>query len=383
MAGHIKKRSLGSWTVVVDLGVEPQSGKRRQLWRTCKGTKREAQQLLTHLLHQRDTGIEVPPGKLATGDYLELWLRDYAKPNVAPKTFGGYSDIVRGHLMPQLGAIPLSRLRPQHIQSYLGRAAESGRLDGKGALSGRSVLHHHRVLHAALGQAVRWQLLSVNPADAVAPPRPQQAELRVLLLEEVTCLLGAADRTRFGSLVRFALLTGLRKSELCGVRWRDVDFEGEVVRVQQTCQWLTGRGFEFRPPKTPRSRRSVALSPETVKLLKSLRRAQLEERLKVGAAYADLDLVFANSVGAPIDPSNFRRAWLAITGEAELVGLRFHDLRHACATFMLQQGTNVKVVSERLGHSGVGITLSTYAHVLPGIQAEAAARLDRVVESAG
>ena len=382
MAGHITKRSPGSWTVVLDLGAD-QNGKRRQLWRACRGTKKDAQRLLTRLLHQRDNGIEVPPGRLATGDYLELWLRDYAKPSVAPKTYRGYADIVRRHLAPALGAVPLSRLRPQHIQAYFGKATESGRLDGKGGLSAQSVLHHHRILHAAFRQAIKWQLLSVNPAAAVEPPRPKQKELRVLHLDEVTRLLDAADKTRYGPLIRFALLTGMRKGEICGVRWRDLDLDAEVVRVQQTCQWLAGRGFEFHPPKTPRSRRAVALSPASVKLLRRARTVQLEERLKVGAAYADYDLIFATMIGTPLDPSNFRQAWLGIIKEADLAGLRFHDLRHACASFMLQQGANVKVVSERLGHSGVGITLSTYAHVLPGIQAEAAARLDSVLQGVG
>ena len=382
MARHITKRSRNSWTVVVDLGADHR-GKRRQLWRTCKGTKKDAERLLTQLLHQRDNGIDLLPGKISTGDYLEIWLRDYAKEAVAPKTYRGYQDTVRRHLTPTIGAIPLSRLRPQHIQAYLTRATDSGRLDGKGGLSPQSVLHLYRVLHTALGQAIRWQLLSVNPADGVEPPHPQLPELRVLLLEEVGRLLAAADKTRYGPMIRFALLTGMRKGEVCGVRWRDIDLDEAVVRVQQTCQWLSGQGFEFRPPKTPRSRRTIALSPASVVLLRQVRSAQLPERLKVGAAYGDYDLAFATMLGKPIDPSNFRQAWLKIVEEADLVGLRFHGLRHACATFMLQQGTNVKVVSERLGHSGVGITLSVYAHVLPGIQAEAAARLDSVIEDVG
>ena len=383
MQGHLRKRSKDSWTVVVELGRDAVSGQRRQLWRTVKGTKRDAEALLVQLLSQRDSGVDVLPGKLTLGDYLERWLADYVEPNLAPKTVRSYTDIVRRHLTPALGSIPLSKLRPQHLQTYYARALRQGRLDGKGALSPNSVLHHHRALRAALRQAVKLQVIVQNPCDAVQPPRLERVEMKALSPQEARQLLTAADNTSYGPLIRTALMTGLRQGELLGLRWSDLDLDAGVLRVQQTVQWLPRQGFVFRPPKTAKGRRSLPLSPETVQTLRQARLGQVQERLQLGPSYQDFDLVFATVTGAPIDPSNLRKAWLSIVETADIEYLSFHGLRHSHASLLMQQGVNPKVVSERLGHSGIGITLETYSHILPGIQEEAVARLDDLLKGAG
>ena len=379
MQGHIRKRGKDSWAAVIDLGRDPVTGKRRQLWRSVKGPKREAEALLVQLLHQRDTGIDVPPGKITVWEFLERWLEDYAVVNTAPKTYRTTKDIVRRHLVPSFGSIPLTKLRPQHIQEHYSRALREGRLDGNGGLSARSVLRQHQVLHTALRHAVKWQLLARNPADAVQPPRRRRQEVRPLTLDELHRLLASADQTPFGTLIYVAVQTGLRQGELLGLRWQDVDLDAGVLHVQRVAQWLSTRGTVFREPKTPKSRRAVALSPTTVRRLRQHRQNQLGERLALGPDYADHDLVFATSLGTPINPSNLRRTWLQIQRAARIEGLRFHDLRHTCATLMLQQGTHPKIVSERLGHASIAITLDIYSHVLPGIQAQAAAQLDQLL----
>ena len=379
MQGHITKRGANSYTVIINLGRDPLTGKRRQLWRSIKGTKKDAEALRIQLLHQRDSGVDAPPGKLTVSQYLERWLTDYAEPNLAPKTLRTSIDTVRRHLIPAFGSLPLSKLRPQHIQAHYAQALREGRLDGKGGLSPRSVQRQHQVLHVALRHAVQWQILPLNPADALQPPRGPSAEIRPLGLDEIQRLLTAADDTPYGTLVHLALMTGLRSGELLGLRWADTDLETGAIHVQQVCQWLPRQGFTFRPPKTPKSRRAVALSPDTVDRLRGHRQRQLEARLALGPDYAAHDLVLATPLGTPIDPSNLRRAWKAILRTAGIDHLRFHDLRHAHASLMLQQGTHPKIVSERLGHSGVGITLNLYSHVVPGLQEEAAAGLDRLV----
>jgi len=179
-----------------------------------------------------------------------------------------------------------------------------------------------------------------------------------------------------------AVATGLRLGELTGLRWRDIDLANGVLSVRQTCQWLSREGFLYRQPKSHRSARPVALSPSTADRLRRHRRAQLEERLSVGPAYLDSDLVFADPVGGPCHPSTLRKAWLGITARAGVSGLRFHDLRHAHASLLLRQGVHPKIFSERLGHSTVGITLDVYSHVIPNLQAEAAKDFDRVLGKA-
>jgi len=383
MQGHIRRRGKESWTVVVDLGRDPVTGKRKQLWRSVKGAKREAEALLVQLLHQRDTGIDAPPGKITLGQFLERWLEDYARPNVSPKTLLQYGDFVRRNLVPALGSIPLAKLRPQHIQAHYSRALLEGRADGKGGLSPKTVLHIHRLLREALYHAVKWQILARNPADSVKPPRPQRYEPPVLSPGEVRRLLAAADRTRYGALVHTATMTGLRRGELLGLRWQDVNLDEGVLHVRQAAQWLPSEGWVFRQPKTHRSRRPVALAPATVRVLRDHRRRQIEERLALGPAYRDRDLVFCTRSGSPIDPSGLRSAWGRIVRAAELPHLRFHDLRHIHATLMLLGGVHPKVVAERLGHADVGITLDTYSHVLPNLQAQAAAGLEKLLAVGG
>lgn len=382
MQGHIRKRAKASWTVVLDLGRDPATGRRRRLWRSIKGTKRDAEALLVQLLHQRDSGVDQPPGKVTVADYLRRWLEDYARPNTAPKTFRTYTDIVNRHLIPALGAIPLAKLRPGHIQAFYSQALQHGRLNGlRPGLSPRTVLRFHQILHVALRHAIKWQLLARNPADAVEPPRTPRSEMRILLPAEIRAIIDTADGTPYGCLVHLAVTTGMRMGELLGLHWRDVDPDAGVLHVHQALQWLPGQGFAFREPKTQGSRRQIALTPASVQRLREHRQAQLEHRMMLGPGHSDQDLVFSTALGTPIEPSNLRRTWLRIVKEAGLGQLRFHDLRHAHATLMLQQGVHPKIVSERLGHSGVGITLNTYSHVLPGLQEQAAAQFDQALAS--
>lgn len=182
MQGHIRKRGRASWTVVADLGRDPVTSKRKQLWRSVKGTRREAEALLVHLLHQRDTGIDAPSGRLTVADYLQQWLSTYSQPNLAPKTHIRYEQLIRIHIVPVLGNIPLSKLRPLHIPEVYKQVREKG-------LSARTALHCHRVLKEALQHALRWQLITRNPAEAVDPPTPERHQVPALHPEEVKRLL--------------------------------------------------------------------------------------------------------------------------------------------------------------------------------------------------
>jgi integrase len=200
--------------------------------------------------------------------------------------------------------------------------------------------------------------------------------------EQVRVLLSTVANSPYGAIIHTAAMTGLRRGELQGLRWQDVDLDAEIIHVRQAAQWLPHEGWSFRQPKTHRSRRPVALAPTTVKVLRERRRRQLEERLALGPAYRDHGLVFATPLGLPIDPSNLRRHWIRLVRSAGVPYLRFHDLRHIHATLMLLGGVHPKVVAERLGHSQVGITLDTYSHVLPHLQGQAADGLERLLFAA-
>lgn len=381
MAGSIRRRGKGSWEVTVDLGRDPSTGRRRRRFVNVRGTKKEAERVLAEALHQRDTGIDIHPGKITVAEYLRRWLQDYAAHNVAPSTLARYTGIVEHHLITTIGSVRLRDLRPAHIQAAYGRfLAAGGRRDGSAkGLSPRTVLHHHRLLHEALSYAVQWQLLASNPADAVAPPRPTATEMRALDSEEAERLLDVARETVLYPFVHVALRTGARLGELLALRWSDIDLDAATVQIARTVKRISGQGLVFGTPKTHRSRRSVALSADTVAVLRKHRRSQVEHRLSVGPGYENQGLVFASPTGQPLDDSNLRRAFQRLVKEAGLAPLRVHDLRHTAATLMLRASVHPKIVSEMLGHANVGITLDTYSHVTPTMQREAAEAMDAIL----
>lgn len=381
MAGYIRRRGRETWELTVDLGKDPATGRRRRRFINVRGSKRDAERTLAEAVHERDTGVDINPGKLTVGHYLRRWLGDYATHNVGPSTLERYRSIIEHHLIPALGGLRLRDLRPAHIQAAYSRGlAAGGRVDGAaGGLAPHTVLKHHRLLREALSHAVRWQLITRNPADAVTAPRPTRAEMRVLDSEEAARLLESAARSPYHTLIYVALATGARLGELLALRWQDLDLDGATLRIVRSARRFPGRGVLFQETKTHRSRRPVALSADTVAIIRDHRRAQAEHRLSLGPAYTDNGLVFPGPTGQPLDDSNLRRAFAAIVADAGLPRLRFHDLRHTAATLMLRAGVHPKVVSERLGHASVSLTLDTYSHVLPDLQRDAAEVMDAVL----
>ena len=377
MRGHITKRSKNSWSIVLDQGRDPTTGKRRQQWISVKGTKKDAERRLTELLGQVDTGRYVKPTKTTVAEFLRQWLRDYVATNVRPRTAEGYQMVVEHHLIPSLGNVALAQLQPSHLQEHYAKALKEGRIDGKeGGLSARSVLHHHRILSEALSHAVRWGLVGRNVAQAVNPPRPEHREMQTLDNDGVRNLLEAARNTVYYPLLHLAIYTGLRRSEILGLRWKDVDLDMATLSVVQVLHHLRDGRTVFQEPKTAKGRRMVALSPMAVLALRGHRERQEAERLLLGIPLASEASVFSHPDGSPFLPDSVTHAFAKIARRAGLQGIRLHDLRHTHASLMLRQGVHPKIVSERLGHSTISITLDTYSHVLPGLQEAAAQRFD-------
>jgi integrase len=380
MQGHIYRRSRHSWGIVADLPRDA-NGKRRQKTLTVRGTKKNAEARLAEMLHELNIGTFVEPAKMSVAEYLTRWLAEYAAQNVSRKTYERYDEIVRLHLSPALGTHRLTGLKPLHIQEHYGAALRGGRRDGKGGLSAQTVLHHHRVLREALQQAVRWQLVARNPADAVEPPRSARREMHVLDEEQTAKLLESAKGSRLFIVIFLAVVTGLRRGEILALRWEDVDLERALLQVRRTLEQARG-GLRFKEPKTEKGRRLVALGPETVETLRRHRREQIKERLALGQEYKNSDLVCARIHGTPLDPAEVTAGFARLIRSMDLPRVRLHDLRHGHATHLLRLGIHPKVVSERLGHSGVAITLNTYSHILPGMQEDAAIRLDHALKKA-
>jgi len=380
MKGHIRQRSKGSWSVVLYLGRDAR-GKPVQRWHTVHGTKQDAEREQARLVHELDTGSYVEPSRVTVAEHLERWLEDSARLRVQPKTYERYSEIVRQHLIPALGHHRLDKLRPMHIASYYSDALASGRKDGKGGLSARTVLHHHRVLHTALRQAVRWQCVARNVADAVEPPRPARSQPRVLDEAGTAQLVQAASGTPYAMPVMLALATGLRRGELLALRWENVDFEAGTLRVVETLE-QTKQGVRPKEPKTGKSRRTVAIGPTVIEELRRHRAEQIAARLRLGPAFNDHALAFPKEDGNFWPPDSFTIAFRAFARSVGFERLSFHSLRHTHATHLLRHNTHPKIVSERLGHSTIGITLDTYSHVVPGMQDEAARKADETLRAA-
>jgi integrase len=382
MKGSIRQRSKGSWEVCIDIGRDPATGKRLRHFESIQGTKKDAQRRLHELLHTLEQGAYVRPSRLTVAQFLEEWLRDYARPNTAPRTCERYEEIVRVHLIPALGSFPLLALQPHHIQKYYTQALESGRRDGKGGLSARTVHHHHRVLFEALRYGVKHEILVRNVTEAVDPPRPKNKKLAVLGAREVQLILDTVKDTPYYVIFFTKAYTGVRRSELCGLRWCDIDLEKSTISVVQTLHQLRGGEYIFRETKSKCGRRQIALSPSLAILLWEYRLKQEHAQRLLGKTLAHTDLVFSHPNGKPIRPNSITRAFQTIARSVGLEGARLHDLRHAHATILLQQGVHPKIVQERLGHSTVATTLDIYSHVLPGLQEAAAQRFDEGLQNA-
>lgn len=380
MKGSISQRSPGTWSIRFDMGVGP-DGIRKQKRVTFRGTKREAEREMTRMLNELNTGSFVEPTKVTVKSFLESWLADYAKMSVVPKTYERYSEIIRLHLIPALGHVQLTKLQPLHLQSYYTEALASGRRDGKGGLSPQTVLHYHRLLRCALGQAVKWQLVGRNVADAVTPPRPANREMPILDEDGTRHLLTKAEGTRLHLPVLLAVTTGLRLGEILGLRWEDLNLDAGLLTVRQSLE-QTKEGIRFKQPKTHRSTRPIALPEFVITVLRRHRAQQAEARLLAGSAFKSHGLVCCQDMGEPWKTSIISKAFEHLAAEAGCPQIRFHDLRHTHASWLLSNSVPLKVVSERLGHARASTTLDVYGHVLPGMQEDAARKINAALGSA-
>ncbi len=374
MRGHIRQRNKksGTWSIVLELGKDT-ADKRKQQWITVRGSKRDAEKRLAEVLYQSDVGIYVAPGKTTVADYLERWLVDYAKPNLSPRGFERYADIIKRHLIPAMGTIQLSRLKPEHLQRHYSDVLASG-------LSAASAAYHHRVLHIALATAVKWGLVARNVADAVTPPRDRRPEMQTWDEYELNIFLEAAKGRQYYALFYTALFTGMRRSELLALRWQDIDFIYGQINVSRSLHQLRDNSFVFTAPKSAKSRRTIALPPSAFLVLEAYRKAKEVEYSMMGTTLNDSELVFCNLDGSPWRPNTITRAWSMLAARAGVKPIRLHDARHTHASLMLKQGIHPKIVQERLGHASISMTLDTYSHVAPGLQDAAAKSFDDVVK---
>lgn len=349
MGGHIKKivrppkepegKPVTEYRLVVELGRDPATGKRKRMYRTF-ATKKEAEAEMARVLEQVRRGTYTEPSEMPLSDYLNWWLRNTS--NLKPATIDSYANIVRKHLAPALGAVPISKLHAVHVAEYLSKKRQQG-------YSARTAQYHRAVLSRALNIAVKYGLIPYNPVAAVEPPKPEGQKGRALSPEERERLLAAARDHRDYALIYTALYTGLRRGELLALRWKDVDFERGLLAVTSNRQYSKERGFYEGTPKGRKTR--LVPVPETVlSLLREHRKKQ------VASLNRAQDLVFGDA-GKPFSVSaRFR----TLAKKAGIVA-RFHDLRHTYGTLLEERGIDARTIQELLGHATLGVTES-YLH---------------------
>jgi integrase len=343
-------------------------GKRRYV---SGQTKNETRNKLRKARSDANEGVVFDAQNLSLSEYLHRWLKDSVKDTVRASTYKRYEEVVRLHIVPALGRIKLKALTPAHVQHFYRERLDSG-------LSPSTVRKFHNVLHRALRQAVRWGLIPRNATEATEPPKETSEEIRPLSEEEARRLLEAAHGDRLEALYVLALTTGMREGELLGLKWEDIELSNGVLRVKRTLTRNGGK-LNFGDPKSKKGSRQIDLSEEASKALQAHLDRQMDEMKRLGDLYVDQGLVFTTRKGTPINPSNLRqRSFVKLLKQAGLRKVRFHDLRHTCATLMLSRNIHPKMVQELLGHANVAITLDRYSHFMPGMGRNMALTMDEI-----
>lgn len=362
--GHIEKRGRG-YAVVVELPKDPVTGKRRQKWQSAR-TKKDAERLLAETLHSVDQGTFVEPSTMTVAEYLRHWLTTI-EPTIRPSSFYRFTGAVNQRFIPAFGSTPLAKLSPLQVQA----AYAQWQADG---LSPSTVALYHNILHRSLSQAEKWQRIARNVCDLVDPPHEVNPEMKTWSLEQARTFLETTRTDDLAALWLLAIHTGMRRGEMLALRWDDVDFRKQTLAIRRTVT----RGFDgigFGEPKSAAGRRQLAIPAVCVDALRSHRARQNEQRLALGTAWNDLDLVFERGDGTILHPNIVSRRFKRIAADIGLPVIRFHDLRHTAATLMLANDEHPKIVQERLGHSDISMTLNRYSHVTMNMQREASDRL--------
>lgn len=362
-------RKNNGWAFRVDAGIEGATGKRRQMLRQGFGTKRQAETALTEMVHASDNGGLVARSTLRLGTFLDDWVESQSQ-RLRPTTLHSYR-IATGHVDKVLGRATLQSLNALQIEKFYAEMGVSGGSKGTG-LAAKTVRNIHVVIRKALSDAERLGLVQRNVASAARPPVAVRPEFATWSSSEVREFFDTAKIDRLFAAFVLSATTGMRRGEVLGMRWNDVDFDAAQLAVVQTITTAANKVI-VSPPKTPRSRRTIYLDAQTLKVLREHRRKQSEERLAAGPTWVGSNtLLFTNEVGELVRPDLLTRTFTRLSRTAGLPIIRLHDLRHTYATLALKAGVHPKVVSERLGHATVAITLDLYSHVTPAIARDAA-----------
>jgi integrase len=381
--GSIFRRKDGRWVGSLNLGWENGKRKRRHFY---AATASEVRDELLKARFDQSRGLPVASERQTVAKFLEGWLEHTLKSRAKPRSVESFTVIVNKHIVPALGRIRLDKLTPQQVQALLEKKREpyktktkAGKVIEKHGLSPQSIASIRTVLRSAINQALKWGMVARNVATLIDPPRIPRPKTHAIDADGARKLLEAARGERFEAILVLALTLGLRRGEILGLRWSDVDFDSRTIRVNQALQRVGGK-LQVTEVKTERSRRVVAVPECVVRAVKTRRAQQAQERLLAGIEWKDTDLAFTNPRGGPLEPITLHRDFKRLLRAAELpTETRFHDLRHTAASLLLAEGVHLRVIMELLGHSSISLTANTYAHVMPAAMREVADRMESIL----
>lgn len=374
MSGSITSRKLSKkfggrlvWDGRID--VPTSDGKRKR--RIFRGlpSRRAAEQKLAEVMREIERGTFVASSSMTLAEYLEEWIGT-VRATLRTSTWDSYKSEIKGHIARDLGHVRLQKLTAAQLNHFYAKEL-TGDEGQRPPLSRRTTQYHHTIIRKALSDAVKWNLLARNVGDSASPPKQRSPEMQTWSAEELRTFLVSVKDDRLYAAWLLEATTGMRRGEILGLPWPDLDLEERRLSIRQTLLSIRYE-LHFSEPKTRKSRRQVTLDAGTTTALREHRKRQIEEGLARGSAHPAGDLVFTRVEGTPIHPQWFSTRFKRLAKRAGLPVIRFQDLRHTYATLALAAGVHPKVVSERLGHASVTITLDTYSHVVPTLQREAA-----------
>jgi len=382
-------KKLDCWEALITLGRDPGTGKVKRLAVYGK-TQQECRDKLIETLQSIKNQTFVEPHKITVESWMDTWLKEYKKDNIRPTTYSSYEYIIRVHIKPNLGKAYLRDLRPEQIQKFYNERKASG-------LSSRTVRYIHTILHEALEQAVKNNLIVRNVTDATTLPKQEKKEMRVLTVEEQNRFMEVLSADKMGIIFKLDLATGMRKGELIALTWNNVNLRDGVIRVTRSLS-RTRVNFDkeskenktaviIQKPKTKKGERSIPLFDSIITDLKKHKEAEKEklknlgwDDIKIKQHFKD-GLVFTNELGGHIEPRNLSRKFYSLVKAAGISKANLHCLRHSFATRLLEMGVSPKVVQEILGHSTITLTLDTYSHVMPELKKAAVDKLSGLFET--
>ena len=374
--GSIRQRKNKVWQITIELPKDPITGKRNRRYRTVEGSKKEAERAMHEFITELEKGYYVANSNISITEWVQTWLEVYIIPNVSPTTLSRYQGMIKRYINPVIGHIPVQQLTTLAVQSWV-NGLKISPSSGK-EMSAATIKHAYHVLKGAMDKAVLAGIICRSPCTGIMLPKGQKKQAVIYDEKQIRQLLDAASGTEMELVIDMELCLGVRRGELLGLEWGDIDWEHNQVKIIRNRVVVDGKSV-VKEPKTATSVRTLDVPLPLMQKLRKHKMQCLSNKLRLGKAYTVTDYIIVHPDGKPIYPEYLSQMLTKLQERAGLPKCRFHDLRHLCASIMLLQGVNVKVAQERLGHKDIATTMNIYSHVLPSSAKDAADKIGQLV----